>query len=66
MFHGLSALWEFIDNRLHKMFAGVPLREQLCIGAAGLLILKHMHDLSDEVLCARWLENPYTSFSAAN
>jgi transposase, IS5 family len=24
---------------------------------AGLLILKHMHDLSDEVLCARWLEN---------
>lgn len=26
---------------------------------AGLLILKHMHDLSDEALCARWLENPY-------
>jgi hypothetical protein len=25
---------------------------------AGLFILKHMHDLSDEVLCARWLENP--------
>jgi transposase, IS5 family len=20
---------------------------------------KHMHDLSDEVLCERWLENPY-------
>ena len=32
---------------------------------AGLLILKHMHDLSDEVLCARWLENPYSSTSAA-
>ena len=29
---------------------------------AGLLILKHMHDLSDEVLCARWLENPYYQF----
>jgi len=29
---------------------------------AGLLILKHMHDLSDEVLCARWLENPYHQF----
>ena len=26
---------------------------------AGLAILKHMHDLSDEALCARWLENPY-------
>jgi IS5 family transposase len=26
---------------------------------AGLAIFKHMHDLSDEVLCERWLENPY-------
>ena len=26
---------------------------------AGLSILKHMHDLSDEELCARWVENPY-------
>jgi IS5 family transposase len=26
---------------------------------AGLAILKHMHNLSDEVLCERWLENPY-------
>jgi hypothetical protein len=25
---------------------------------AGLLILKHMHDLADEVLCGRWVENP--------
>jgi transposase, IS5 family len=32
---------------------------------AGLSILKHMHDLSDEDLCARWVENPYTSSSAA-
>jgi hypothetical protein len=29
---------------------------------AGLLILKHTHDLSDEVLCARWLENPYYQY----
>jgi len=29
---------------------------------AGLFILKHMHNLSDEVLCARWLENPYYQF----
>src|SRR5712671_1109982 len=25
-------------------------------------IEKHMHDLSDEVLCARWVENPYYQF----
>ena len=29
---------------------------------AGLFILKHTHNLSDEVLCARWLENPYYQF----
>jgi transposase, IS5 family len=29
---------------------------------AGLFILKHMHNLSDAVLCARWLENPYYQF----
>jgi len=55
--------WQFLDTR----FAGVctagagqpPLPTRL---VAGLLILKHMHDLSDEVLCARWLENPYYQF----
>jgi Transposase domain (DUF772) len=25
---------------------------------AGLLILKHMHNLSDEALCDRWVKNP--------
>jgi transposase, IS5 family len=53
----------FLDGR----FAGVcaagagqpPLPTRL---VAGLLILKHMPDLSDEVLCARWLENPYYQF----
>ena len=29
---------------------------------AGLAILKHTFDLSDEELCARWLENPYFQF----
>ena len=29
---------------------------------AGLLILKHLHALSDEALCARWLENPYFQY----
>src|SRR3979490_835542 len=55
--------WMFLDGR----FAGAcapgsgqpPLPTRL---VAGLFILKHMHDLSDEVLCARWLENPYYQF----
>ena len=29
---------------------------------AGLPILKHTFDLSDEELCARWIENPYFQF----
>jgi IS5 family transposase len=29
---------------------------------AGLIILKYTHDLSDEVLCERWVENPYYQF----
>jgi len=33
-----------------------PLPTQLM---AGLTILKYTHDLSDEVLCERWVENPY-------
>ena len=28
----------------------------------GLHILKHMHDLSDEAVCARWVENPYFQY----
>jgi transposase, IS5 family len=26
---------------------------------AGLAILKHTHNLSDDVLCERWVESPY-------
>jgi IS5 family transposase len=55
--------WGFLDGRFASVCApGVghpPLPTRL---VAGLFILKHMHDLSDEVLCARWLENPYYQF----
>jgi IS5 family transposase len=27
-----------------------------------VLIIKHMHALSDEALCARWVENPYYQY----
>jgi IS5 family transposase len=29
---------------------------------AALAILKHTYDLSDEVLCERWVENPYYQY----
>jgi IS5 family transposase len=55
--------WQFLDQRFANVCtAGAgqpPLPTRL---VAGLFILKHMHDLADEVLCARWLENPYYQF----
>ena len=58
----LAALidWKFLDDRFGSVCQtgpgqpGLPTRL-----VAGLFILKHMHNLSDEVLCARWIENPY-------
>ena len=55
--------WGFLDQRFANVCApgpgqpGLPTRL-----VAGLFILKHMHNLSDEVLCARSLENPYYQF----
>jgi IS5 family transposase len=55
--------WAFLDGRFRSVCrAGAgqpPLPTRL---VAGLLILKHMHDLSDEALCARWVENPYYQY----
>ena len=52
--------WGFLDGRFADVCtAGAgqpPLPTRL---VAGLFILKHMHDLSDEALCARWLEDLY-------
>jgi transposase, IS5 family len=55
--------WDFLDSRFRTVCLpgpgqpGLPTRL-----VAGLFILKHMHNLSDEVLCARWLENPYYQY----
>src|SRR6201987_3196224 len=61
----LAALidWKFLDDRFGSVCRtgpgqpGLPTRL-----VAGLFILKHMHNLSDEVLCARWIENPYYQY----
>jgi len=55
--------WQFLDQRYASVCTpgpgqpGLPTRL-----VAGLFILKHMESLSDEVLCARWVENPYYQY----
>jgi transposase, IS5 family len=55
--------WGFLDGRFSSVCApgpgqpGLPTRL-----VAGLFIVKHMHNLSDEVLRARWVENPYYQY----
>ncbi len=55
--------WGFLNGRFSSVCQpgpgqpGLPTRL-----VAGLFILKHMHNLSDEVLCARWIENPYYQY----
>src|SRR5919206_4591844 len=52
--------WSFLEERCGAVYTDDPGRPPLPTRLmAGLAILKHMHDLSDEVLCERWLENPY-------
>ena len=52
--------WGFLEQRFGAVYADVPGRPPLPTRLmAGLAILKHMHDLSDEALCERWVENPY-------
>ena len=52
--------WDFLDSRFSSVCRSGPGQPPLPTRlVAGLLILKHMHDLSDEALCARWVENPY-------
>jgi transposase, IS5 family len=63
--HALAKLgraidWGFLEERFGAVYSDraghPPLPTRLM---AGLSILKHVHDLSDEDLCARWVENPY-------
>jgi len=55
--------WRFLEERFGAVYSdgpgSPPLPTRLM---AGLAILKHMHDLSDEVLCERWVENPYYQY----
>ena len=60
---GRSIDWRFLEERFGTVYSDKaghpPLPTRLM---AGLSILKHMYDLSDEDLCARWVENPYYNY----
>jgi IS5 family transposase len=68
MEHALARLartidWGFLEGAFGAAYEDgrgqPPLPTRLM---AGLAILKHTHDLSDEGLCARWVENPYYQY----
>ncbi|SHM84927.1 Transposase domain [Bradyrhizobium lablabi] len=55
--------WNFLAGRFSsvcRLGPGQPPLPTRLI--AGLFILKHMHNLSDEALCDRWVENPYFQY----
>jgi transposase, IS5 family len=55
--------WHFLESQFGSVYSdgpgSPPLPTRLM---AGLALLKHMYDLSDEALCDRWIENPYLQF----
>jgi hypothetical protein len=55
--------WGFLEREFGAVYTDGPGQPPLPTRLmAGLAILKHTYDLSDEVLCERWIENPYYQF----
>src|SRR6186713_20879 len=55
--------WRFLEEQFGAVYTDAPGRPPLPTRLmAGLAILKHTYDLSDEVLCERWVENPYYQY----
>src|SRR5258708_6401543 len=68
MDHGLVKLartidWRFLEEKFGAVYADgsgrPPLPTRLM---AGLAILKHTYNLSDEMVCELWIENPYYQY----
>ena len=52
--------WKFLEDTFGAVYSDGPGQPPLPTRLmAGLAILKHTFNLSDEVLCERWVENPY-------
>jgi hypothetical protein len=55
--------WGFLEGRFGEVYEDGPGQPPLPTRLmAGLSILKHTYDVSDEVLCERWVENPYFQY----
>ena len=63
--HALAKLaraidWRFLEAKCGEVYSDRPGHPPLPTRLmAGLSILKHTYNLSDEALCERWVENPY-------
>jgi IS5 family transposase len=68
MNHALGKLaraidWRFLEERFGAVYTDKPGQPPLPTRLmAGLAILKHTYDLSDEALCDRWVESPYFQY----
>ena len=55
--------WDFLAEKLGGAYSDKPGHPALPVRLmAGLAILKYTDNLSDEELCARWVENPYYQY----
>jgi IS5 family transposase len=55
--------WDFLAGRFRPVYRVGPGQPPLPTRVvAGLFILKHMHNLSDETLCDRWVKTPYFQY----
>jgi transposase, IS5 family len=55
--------WRFLESRFGEVYRDGPGQPPLPTRLmAGLSILKHTYDLSDEAVCDRWVENPYYQY----
>ncbi len=55
--------WPVLEERFGEVYSDGPGMPPLPTRLmAGLTILKHTFNLSDEVLCERWIENPYFQY----
>jgi len=55
--------WQFLSDRMGDVYSDGPGQPPLSNRLmAGLHILKYADDLSDDEVCARWLENPYYQY----
>ena len=55
--------WAFLERTFGEAYGDGPGQPPLPTRLmAGLIILKYTHNLSDEALCERWVENPYYQY----